>query len=95
MTRTTSNASTALFGLDENDSVLLFDKALIPWEDVLVYRDLRRAQHLSRLDEQPTALAEERLAALAPYMDQNNFSVWMSGMSADEIQIAHRNATGS
>lgn len=28
---------------DENDSVLLFDKALIPWEDVLVYRDLRRA----------------------------------------------------
>lgn len=29
------------------------------------------------------------LAALAPYMDQNNFSVWMSGMSADEIQIAH------
>ncbi|MDF5938998.1 4-hydroxyphenylacetate 3-hydroxylase N-terminal domain-containing protein [Pseudomonas aeruginosa] len=28
---------------DENDSVLLFDKALIPWEDVPVYRDLRRA----------------------------------------------------
>lgn len=23
--------------------MLLFDKALIPWEDVLVYRDLRRA----------------------------------------------------
>ncbi|MGW1076003.1 4-hydroxyphenylacetate 3-hydroxylase family protein [Streptomyces sp. NPDC002537] len=28
---------------DENDSVLLLDEALIPWEDVLVYRDIRRA----------------------------------------------------
>lgn len=28
------------------------------------YRELRRAQHRARLDEQPTALAEERLAAL-------------------------------
>jgi 4-hydroxyphenylacetate 3-monooxygenase len=28
---------------DENDSVLIFDHALIPWEDVLVYRDLKRA----------------------------------------------------
>lgn len=28
---------------DENDSVLLLDEALIPWEDVLVYRDIERA----------------------------------------------------
>ncbi|MCQ8771683.1 4-hydroxyphenylacetate 3-hydroxylase family protein [Streptomyces telluris] len=28
---------------DENDSVLLLDEALIPWEDVLVYRDVKRA----------------------------------------------------
>ncbi|SMF99285.1 4-hydroxyphenylacetate 3-hydroxylase family protein [Burkholderia singularis] len=28
---------------DENDSVLIFDNALIPWEDVLVYRDVKRA----------------------------------------------------
>lgn len=28
---------------DENDSVLLLDEALIPWEDVLVYRDIPRA----------------------------------------------------
>lgn len=28
---------------DENDSVLIFDRALIPWEDVLVYRDVKRA----------------------------------------------------
>jgi 4-hydroxyphenylacetate 3-monooxygenase len=28
---------------DENDAVLIFDEALIPWEDVLVYRDIERA----------------------------------------------------
>ncbi|MEH6377675.1 4-hydroxyphenylacetate 3-hydroxylase N-terminal domain-containing protein [Streptomyces sp. KLMMK] len=28
---------------DENDSVLLLDEALIPWEDVLVHRDVKRA----------------------------------------------------
>ncbi|RYJ23321.1 4-hydroxyphenylacetate 3-monooxygenase [Streptomyces sp. L-9-10] len=28
---------------DENDSVLLLDEALIPWEDVLVHRDTERA----------------------------------------------------
>ncbi|TRX75445.1 4-hydroxyphenylacetate 3-hydroxylase family protein [Pseudomonas mangiferae] len=28
---------------DENDSVLLFNQALIPWEDVLVHRDRERA----------------------------------------------------
>ncbi|GHF67356.1 pyoverdin chromophore biosynthetic protein PvcC [Streptomyces mashuensis] len=28
---------------DENDAVLLLDEALIPWEDVLVYRDVERA----------------------------------------------------
>ncbi|WP_199613941.1 4-hydroxyphenylacetate 3-hydroxylase family protein [Paenibacillus alkalitolerans] len=29
--------------LDENDAVLIFDKALIPWENVLVYRDIEKA----------------------------------------------------
>ncbi|WP_096190358.1 4-hydroxyphenylacetate 3-hydroxylase N-terminal domain-containing protein [Evansella halocellulosilytica] len=28
---------------DENDAVLIFDKALIPWENVLIYRDLEKA----------------------------------------------------
>ncbi|MEU1826326.1 4-hydroxyphenylacetate 3-hydroxylase family protein [Streptomyces abikoensis] len=28
---------------DENDAVLLLDEALIPWEDVLVHRDIERA----------------------------------------------------
>lgn len=28
---------------DENDAVLILDEALIPWEDVLVYRDIERA----------------------------------------------------
>lgn len=28
---------------DENDAVLLLDEALIPWEDVLVYRDVQRS----------------------------------------------------
>lgn len=27
---------------DENDTVLVFDKALIPWENVLIYRDLEK-----------------------------------------------------
>jgi 4-hydroxyphenylacetate 3-monooxygenase len=29
--------------MDENDAVLIFDKALIPWENVLVYRDIEKA----------------------------------------------------
>ena len=29
--------------LDENDSILIFDKALIPWNCVLVYRDIEKA----------------------------------------------------
>ena len=29
--------------LDENDSILIFDKVLIPWEDVLIYRDVQAA----------------------------------------------------
>jgi 4-hydroxyphenylacetate 3-monooxygenase len=29
--------------LDENDAVLIFDKALIPWENVLVYRNIEKA----------------------------------------------------
>jgi aromatic ring hydroxylase len=28
---------------DENDAVVIFDDAFIPWENVLVYRDVRRA----------------------------------------------------
>jgi 4-hydroxyphenylacetate 3-monooxygenase len=28
---------------DENDAVLIFDNALIPWENVLVYRDIEKA----------------------------------------------------
>lgn len=30
---------------DENDSILIFDKVLIPWENVFVYRDLERANN--------------------------------------------------
>lgn len=29
---------------DENDAVLVFDRAFIPWENVLVYRDVERAR---------------------------------------------------
>lgn len=29
--------------LDENDAVLIFDKAFIPWENVLVYRNVQKA----------------------------------------------------
>lgn len=28
---------------DENDAILVFDKVLIPWENVLIYRDLEKA----------------------------------------------------
>jgi 4-hydroxyphenylacetate 3-monooxygenase len=31
--------------LDENDAVLIFDKALIPWENVLIYRDIEKANN--------------------------------------------------
>mgnify|MGYP006977660694 CR=1 FL=1 len=43
-------------------------------------RELRRAQHRARLDEQPTALAEERLAALdlARHRDAV-LALWHSG----------------
>ncbi|HEY8885100.1 MAG TPA: 4-hydroxyphenylacetate 3-hydroxylase C-terminal domain-containing protein, partial [Chloroflexota bacterium] len=33
---------------DENDAVLLFDDAFIPWENVLVYRDIERANSFYR-----------------------------------------------
>lgn len=33
---------------DENDAVLIFDNALIPWENVLVYRDVERANSFYR-----------------------------------------------
>jgi 4-hydroxyphenylacetate 3-monooxygenase len=29
--------------LDENDAILVLDKVLIPWEDVLIYRDIEKA----------------------------------------------------
>ena len=29
---------------DENDSVLIFDGVLVPWENVLIYRDIERAR---------------------------------------------------
>lgn len=31
--------------MDENDAILIFDDALIPWEDVLSYGDVERADH--------------------------------------------------
>ena len=31
--------------MDENDAILIFDNALIPWEDVLHYGDVERADH--------------------------------------------------
>lgn len=34
--------------LNENDAVFLFDNALIPWENVLVYRDTERANSFYR-----------------------------------------------
>jgi 4-hydroxyphenylacetate 3-monooxygenase len=29
--------------MDENDAIIVFDRALVPWENVLVYEDLRKA----------------------------------------------------
>lgn len=31
---------------DENDAVLVFDNAFIPWEHVLIYRDIEKATGL-------------------------------------------------
>jgi 4-hydroxyphenylacetate 3-monooxygenase len=33
---------------DENDAVMIFDRAFIPWEHVLVYRDIERANSFYR-----------------------------------------------
>ena len=33
---------------DENDAVMIFDQAVIPWENVLVYRDIERANSFYR-----------------------------------------------
>ena len=30
---------------DENDSVLVFDKAIIPWENVIIYKDIEKANN--------------------------------------------------
>src|SRR5690606_37799272 len=30
---------------DENDSVLIFDNALIPWENIIIYKDVRSEEH--------------------------------------------------
>jgi len=35
--------------MDENDAVLVFDNVLVPWENVLVYRDLDKAQRFPYL----------------------------------------------
>jgi len=50
---------------DENDAVLLFDNAFIPWENVLVYRDPERANgfyHHSRFVNRYTFQSSSRLA---------------------------------
>ena len=33
---------------DENDAVVIFDDAFIPWENVLVYRDVEKANAFYR-----------------------------------------------
>lgn len=34
--------------LDENDAILVFDKVLIPWENVLAYGDVEKVNHFAR-----------------------------------------------
>jgi len=34
--------------LDENDAILVLDNVLIPWENVLIYRDLEKSPTSSR-----------------------------------------------
>ncbi|MCK6066021.1 MULTISPECIES: 4-hydroxyphenylacetate 3-hydroxylase N-terminal domain-containing protein [Microbacterium] len=42
---------------DENDAILVLDRVLIPWEDLLVYRDLDRARSFTGVAGFPSRLA--------------------------------------
>ncbi|MGH9678487.1 MAG: 4-hydroxyphenylacetate 3-hydroxylase family protein, partial [Candidatus Acidiferrales bacterium] len=56
---------------DENDAVLLFDNAFIPWENVLVYRDPERANSFfrhSRFVNRYTLQSASRLAVKLDFM---------------------------
>jgi 4-hydroxyphenylacetate 3-monooxygenase len=56
---------------DENDAVLLFDNAFIPWENILVYRDPERANSFfrhSRFVNRYTLQSATRLAVKLDFM---------------------------
>ena len=41
--------------LDENDAIIVFDQALIPWENIFVYEDVEKSDHLAFRDWLPAA----------------------------------------
>src|SRR5882672_550489 len=56
---------------DENDAVLIFDNAFIPWENILVYRDPERANSFfrhSRFVNRYTLQSASRLAVKLDFM---------------------------
>lgn len=55
--------------LDENDAVLIFDRALIPWENVLVYRDLGKANNFVPLSGWPQRFTFHGCVRLAVKLD--------------------------
>lgn len=34
--------------LDENDAIMVLDKVLIPWENILIYGDVEKVNHFAR-----------------------------------------------
>ena len=55
--------------LDENDSILILDKVLIPWEDVLIYRDVQAANDFYALSGFTHRFALQGCTRLAVKLD--------------------------
>ena len=55
--------------LDENDAVLVFDKALIPWENVLLYGDIDKANNFIPLSGWPHRFTFHGCTRLAVKLD--------------------------
>jgi len=55
--------------MDENDSVLIFDKVLIPWENVLIYRDVQAANDFYALSGFTHRFALQGCTRLAVKLD--------------------------
>lgn len=54
---------------DENDAILIFDNAFIPWENVLLYKDIKRSHMFFPGSGMATTFALQALARMAVKLD--------------------------